>query len=262
MVDGAALLDAQTYALLAAGMWKDERGANLLDSGAAFYDSYRMRRRPMALGRRARAAILRHAQGEARACSPTSSIRACAPSCEALFRRQPRDHWCALLEGTDACVAPVLSLTEAPDHPHNAAARHLRHRRRHPPARPRAPLQGSLTCSISPAAPPSTRSTTCSAIQVRKFFDRELTPHLDRWEEQGEIDKRLLAQGGRGGAALPDRAGGLWRARPRLRLQRGDRRGARLSRLHRRHRPPFRHRRALSRPLRLGGDEAALAAAG
>ena len=36
-----------------------------------------------------------------------------------LFRDHPRDHWCALLEGSDACFAPVLSLAEAPDHPHN-----------------------------------------------------------------------------------------------------------------------------------------------
>jgi alpha-methylacyl-CoA racemase len=40
MVDGAALLAAQTWSLLAAGMWKDERGTNLLDGGMAFYDSY------------------------------------------------------------------------------------------------------------------------------------------------------------------------------------------------------------------------------
>ncbi|MEM7677956.1 MAG: CoA transferase, partial [Myxococcota bacterium] len=38
-----------------------------------------------------------------------------------LFKTKSRDHWCALLEGTDACVAPVLSMTEAPEHPHNQA---------------------------------------------------------------------------------------------------------------------------------------------
>jgi len=38
----------------------------------------------------------------------------------ATFRQHPRDHWCALLEGSDSCFAPVLSLAEAPDHPHNA----------------------------------------------------------------------------------------------------------------------------------------------
>ena len=43
----------------------------------------------------------------------------------ALFRTKPRDHWCMLLEGTDACFAPVLSLTEAPRHPHIAARRTL-----------------------------------------------------------------------------------------------------------------------------------------
>ena len=119
MVDGAALIGAQTYSLLAAGMWKDERGANLLDGGAAFYDSYACADgKWIALGAlepQFFAAL--SAKVGLRSGQFDPGLRA---ELEALFASQPRDHWCALLEGSDACLAPVLSLVEAPDHPHNA----------------------------------------------------------------------------------------------------------------------------------------------
>ena len=120
MVDGAALLAAQTWTLLAAGMWQDARGANLLDSGAAFYDSYECADGQwVALGALEPQffALLKERLGLA------SSQRdpGLRDELTRLFRSQPRDHWCALLEGTDACFAPVLSMTEAPHHPHNAA---------------------------------------------------------------------------------------------------------------------------------------------
>lgn len=120
MTDGAALLAAQTWSLLAAGMWKDERGANLLDSGAAFYDSYECGDgKWLAVGALEPHffAVLKETLGLA----SVQSDPALRGELEALFRTQPRDHWCALLEGSDACVAPVLSLAEAPLHPHNRA---------------------------------------------------------------------------------------------------------------------------------------------
>ena len=120
MVDGAALLAAQTWTLLAAGMWKDERGANLLDSGAAFYDSYECADGQwVSVGALEPQffAMLKERLGLA------SSQRdpGLRDELTRLFRGQPRDHWCTLLEGTDACFAPILSLAEAPAHPHNAA---------------------------------------------------------------------------------------------------------------------------------------------
>jgi len=120
MVDGAALISAQTWTLLAAGMWKDERGANLLDSGAAFYDSYECADgKWVAIGALEPQffALLKERLGLA--CDQRDSrLR---DELTTLFRSQPRDHWCALLEGTDACFAPILSMSEAPSHPHNVA---------------------------------------------------------------------------------------------------------------------------------------------
>jgi alpha-methylacyl-CoA racemase len=119
MVDGAALLAAQTWSLLAAGMWKDERGANLLDSGAPFYDSYRCADGQwVAVGALEPRffKVLKEKLGLA--CSQADpGLR---DELAATFRRHSRQHWCALLEGSDACFAPLLAMSEAPSHPHVA----------------------------------------------------------------------------------------------------------------------------------------------
>lgn len=118
MTDGAALIAAQTWSLLAAGMWKDVRGINLLDSGAAFYDSYECADGGwVAVGALEPQffALLKDKLGLASG----QFDRGLREELTRLFRTQPRDHWCALLEGSDACFAPVLSMAEAPSHPHN-----------------------------------------------------------------------------------------------------------------------------------------------
>lgn len=118
MVDGAALLAAQSYSLLASGMWKDERGVNLLDTGAAFYDSYECADGAwVSIGAIEPQffAVLKEKMG----LSSQQNDPGLREELAAAFRSQPRHYWCELLEGTDACFAPVLSMTEAPNHPHN-----------------------------------------------------------------------------------------------------------------------------------------------
>jgi alpha-methylacyl-CoA racemase len=119
MVDGAALLAAQTWALGAAGMWKDERGVNLLDGGAAFYDSYEC-----ADGKYVAVGALEPQFFAVLAGKLGLSCRQGDPALRgelaATFREHPRQHWCDLLEGSEACFAPILSMAEAPAHPHNA----------------------------------------------------------------------------------------------------------------------------------------------
>lgn len=120
MVDGAALIGAQTFSLLAAGMWKDEPGANLLDGGAAFYDSYECGDgKWVAVGAIEPQffALLKDRLG-LRSGQWDPALR---DELAAAFRRRPRDEWAAMFEGSDACVAPILSLAEAPLHPHNRA---------------------------------------------------------------------------------------------------------------------------------------------
>jgi alpha-methylacyl-CoA racemase len=119
MVDGAALIAAQTWSLLAAGLWKDERGVNLLDGGAAFYDSYECADgKWVAVGALEPPffAVLKEKLGLA----SSQGDPGLREELNDTFRQHPRQHWCALLEGSDACFAPILSMAEAPTHPHLA----------------------------------------------------------------------------------------------------------------------------------------------
>jgi len=128
MVDGAALLTTQLHELLAAGQWTDRRGANLLDGAAPFYAVYETADgRHLAVGAlepRFWAELLERVGLDAGGL-PAQLDRDGWPVARerlaAVFRTRTRDQWCALLEGTDACVAPALSLLEAPAHPHNQA---------------------------------------------------------------------------------------------------------------------------------------------
>jgi alpha-methylacyl-CoA racemase len=128
MVDGAALLTTQLHELLAAGLWTDRRAANLLDGAAPFYAVYETAdARHLAVGAlepRFYAELLERV-GLPADDLPAQLDRDGWPRLRerlaAQFRTRTRDDWCALLEGTDACVAPVLSLLEAPTHPHHQA---------------------------------------------------------------------------------------------------------------------------------------------
>ncbi|HEX8534328.1 MAG TPA: CaiB/BaiF CoA-transferase family protein [Allosphingosinicella sp.] len=119
MVDGAALIAAQTWSLMAAGMWRDGRGVNLLDGGAPFYDSYECADGEyVAVGALEPRffAVLKERLG----LSSSQGDPGLREELSATFRQHPRTHWCTLLEGSDACFAPVLSMSEAPRHQHLA----------------------------------------------------------------------------------------------------------------------------------------------
>jgi len=131
MIDGAAALMTPFFGLRAAGLHDGPRGTNLLDSGAPFYDVYacadgeyvsiapiEAKFRTVLVERLASA-------GMATADLPDFDDRARWPELRrrlaAIFAERTRAEWCALLEGTDACFAPVLAPRDAPLHPHHAA---------------------------------------------------------------------------------------------------------------------------------------------
>ncbi|GAA4162021.1 CaiB/BaiF CoA-transferase family protein [Gryllotalpicola daejeonensis] len=128
IVDGVAHLMANPYSLLAGGAWNDQRGTNLIDSGAPFVDVYET-----ADGRYVSVAALEpafYAQlvdglGLAAAGLPGQWSKdewpALRAAFAAAFASRTRDEWAEIFEGTDACVAPVLSMTEAPHGEHLAA---------------------------------------------------------------------------------------------------------------------------------------------
>jgi alpha-methylacyl-CoA racemase len=130
IVDGTASLQAMTYSLLNAGLWRDERGVNFLDTGAPYYDVYETSDgRYMAVGAiepKFYAAFIgllfdgappadlpQHADGEDR-----ERVRSVIRD---RFSSRTQAEWAKLFDGTDACVAPVVSLAQAPAHPHLAA---------------------------------------------------------------------------------------------------------------------------------------------
>lgn len=118
MSDGAALVGALTYGLRAAGQWRDERESNLLDGGDPAYGIYRCSDGKFlalaAIEPQFRAALFR---GLA---LPEDSTR---EEIAAVVATRRRDEWDSHFSGTDACVAPVLDLGEAPVHPHHVARR-------------------------------------------------------------------------------------------------------------------------------------------
>mgnify|MGYP003326328157 FL=1 len=126
MVDGAAALMTMTYTLRSAGIWGDERGTNLLDTGAHFYEVYETSDgRYMAVGAiepQFYAELIRLLGLEGTEL-PGQMDREAWPAMKerfaAIFATRTRDEWEAVFAGSDACVAPVLSPAEAPGHPHN-----------------------------------------------------------------------------------------------------------------------------------------------
>jgi alpha-methylacyl-CoA racemase len=128
MVDGSALLTSFLHGLRATGSWRDERGTNLLDGGAPFYDTYATADGGYvavgALEPQFYAALL-DGLGLAGADLPAQLDESGWPELRRRFTEafasRGRDEWAEIFAGTDACVAPVLGLGEAPGHPHAVA---------------------------------------------------------------------------------------------------------------------------------------------
>jgi len=128
MVDGASLLMAGIYGFLASGMWKDERGANILDTGAPWYGVYETKDgKWVSIGsieKRFYADLLERL-GIAGENLPKQHDRAGWPTLAKryaeVFKTRTRDEWSAIFADSDACFAPVLAMKEVGAHPHNAA---------------------------------------------------------------------------------------------------------------------------------------------
>ena len=128
MTDGSAVLTTMLHGMMAQGRWRDEAGTNFADSGSPYYDAYECADgRYVAVG----AIELRFYDelltqlGLDPSQLPDRRDRAQWPELKRLlaeaFRARTRDQWAEQFAGSDACVAPVLTLTEAPQHPHNRA---------------------------------------------------------------------------------------------------------------------------------------------
>jgi alpha-methylacyl-CoA racemase len=126
MVDGAASLMTAIYGMHASGFWNNNRGENILDTGAHYYEVYETKDgKYVAIGSieaKFYAELLRLSglQGvELPHQQDRSKWPAMKERLKEIFRTKTRDEWCKIMEGSDVCFAPVLSMDEAPQHPHN-----------------------------------------------------------------------------------------------------------------------------------------------
>jgi len=126
MIDGASSLMAAIYGLRGAGVWNDNRGENILDTGAHYYNVYETSDgKYVSIGSiegKFYAELLRLTglEGEK---LPRQNDRTQWPAFQerlkTVFKTKTRDQWCAIMEGSEVCFAPVLNMIEAPQHPHN-----------------------------------------------------------------------------------------------------------------------------------------------
>jgi alpha-methylacyl-CoA racemase len=130
MVDGAAVLTTVFHGMRAQGLWSDDRASNLIDTGAHFYEVYECADGKFvavgAIEPQFYAQLVRLTGFEPPECAhqlDRSSWPEGKRRMAEIFATKSRDAWCALFDGIDACVAPVLSWSEAIEHPHNVARR-------------------------------------------------------------------------------------------------------------------------------------------
>jgi alpha-methylacyl-CoA racemase len=129
MTDGAALLMAMVWGFRAQGLWRDERGTNLLDTGAAMYEVYEtLDGKFVSVGSLEPQFYALLLEGTGLAGDPDFAApmeRARWPVMKAklagVFKTRTRDDWSARMDASDICFAPVLDMAEAPAHPHNVA---------------------------------------------------------------------------------------------------------------------------------------------
>jgi len=128
MVDGAASLMTLMHGLLAAGLWQEKRGSNILDGGAPFVRAYRTldnQHVAIAAVENSFFKVLLDKLGledfDPARQYDQSLWAGLQGRFEEIFKTRSRDEWCELLEGTDACFTPVLGMRESMEHPHNKA---------------------------------------------------------------------------------------------------------------------------------------------
>ena len=129
MVNGVSTLMAMIHGLHAQGLWRDNRADNFLDSGCHYYDTYECSdAKFIAVGAIEPKFYQVHLKGLGLADDPQANSQlepadwpALKDKFSIVFRTRTRDEWCEIFEGSDVCIAPVLSLKDAYDHPHMKA---------------------------------------------------------------------------------------------------------------------------------------------
>lgn len=187
MVDGAANLAAFLFGFRAAGLWSDEAGTNLLDGGAPFYDTYETADgKFMSVGAIEPQFYAQLLEGLGLDASEMAHQydRDAWPKTAArfadVFKTKSRDQWAVIFDGTDACVAPILTLGEAPGHPHNRA---------------RGTFTRGVGGSIAPQAAPRLSRTPGHAATAAPLPGANTEEVLLTCGVTAEDSKKLVAEG-------------------------------------------------------------------
>ena len=185
MVDGAASLFSIFHGLAAAGQWGGGRGGNLLDGGAPFYATYETADKRFVslapLEPKFFAELAQRIGLDERFVKRQYDRRLWPEMREAiaaLIRAKSRDDWCALLDGSDACFAPVLSLTEASQHAH---------------AKARAAYVDIDGVTQPAAAPRFDRSVAAMPLRAPRRGEHSAAVLAERGWSQSEIDTLIAA---------------------------------------------------------------------
>jgi len=162
MTDGTAVLMAMIHGMANQGIWREDMGANLLDTGAHFYDTYETADgKFVSIGSiepqfyaelRARLGLAEDPDFDAQM-SP-AQWPALKDKLAAIFKTKTRADWDALLEHSDVCYAPVLTMSEAREHPHNSARQTFVEVAGTPQPAPAPRYSGTATATPSPAPMP------------------------------------------------------------------------------------------------------------
>ena len=183
MVDGTAALMSIIHGAQLSGWWKEERGTNMLDTGAHFYDVYETRDGGyVSIGSIEPQfyAVLLEKLGLAGEELPSQMDRSQWPALKErfgeLFKQKTRDEWCEIMEGTDICFAPVLTMSEAREHPHIKARNTFVPVEGHPGAQQAAPAPrfSRTECEIQ-GPPPHVGQHTDSVLADYGFAPDEIT---------------------------------------------------------------------------------------
>jgi len=179
MVEGSAALMHMMHAMSAQGQWSDARGSNLLDGAAHFYDTYETADgKYISIGAlepefyRLLVQLTGVDAEEFSTPADRTQWPALRDKLAAVIKQKTRDAWCAVLGGTDACVAPVLSMSEAPHHPHNQARGTFIEVAGVSQAAPVPRF--SRSCPPVPQAPPPAGSDTRDVLRTAGFSESQI----------------------------------------------------------------------------------------
>ena len=199
MIDAATSLMTSTYGMNAAGMHNSKRGSNILDSGMPIYEVYEC-----ADGKYISIApieekfrnqlfeIIGLSLDWSKRAPDRESWPALRTELTAIFKSKSRADWCDMLEDSDACFAPVLSLAEAPEHPHQKA--------RHGfididgVSQPAPAPRFSRSVGAKPTAPEAPGESANEAMSEWGFSDQE----IENWKSRGALHERQETAGSSG----------------------------------------------------------------